>query len=544
MSEFLPFEYQKTLNPSNHIIEFNENPNEESIELDVLFVGAGAASLSGAIKLADLATQQGRELQIGIMEKAEQIGGHTLSGAVINPMIFKWLFPEKKEEELPFRKKIKKEKFRFLFKKSSIPLPVPPGMKAKGCYTASLCEVIKWLGSEAEKRGIHIFTSYPGDKLLEKNNKIVGVRSKPFGLNKNGEKEPTYDPATNILAKTVVLSEGTRGHLTQSYLKQQNINSKYPQTYALGVKEIWEVEKEPTSILHTIAWPLSQDTFGGSWLYPLGNNLVSLGLVVGLDSPLANLSVHDQLQVLKEHPLFTSLLKNGKCIEWGAKTIPEGGYYALPERLYGDGLLIVGDSAGFVNMASLKGIHYAMASGYFAAETLMEAFEKNDFSKTTLKSYNDKIQNSFIKNDLFKYRNLRQSFHKGLFRGLIKGIIITLTNGKWPSDFKDGELKPDVKIKKTLKESSVKHNGHKKTEAVYLSGNKTRDQIPSHLQLPENIPENIGHFYERMCPAGVYEQNEKFIVQSPNCIDCKATDILGPRWTPRERGSGPNYKLM
>ena len=544
MNEFLPFEYQKSLNPSDHIVEFNENSNEENLKLDVLFVGAGVASLSGAIKLADLASKQNKELQIGIMEKAAYLGGHTLSGAVINPTVFKWLFPEKKEENLPFRKKVTKEKFRFLFKKSSIPLPIPPGMKAKSCYTASLCEIVKWLGAEAEKRGIHIFTSYPGDKLVTKNNKIIGVRSKAFGLNKNGEKESTYNPATTILAKAVILSEGTRGHLTQSYLKQQNIQSKYPQTYALGVKEIWEVKKEPQSILHTIGWPLSQDTFGGSWLYPLGKNLISLGLVVGLDSPSADISVHDQLQVLKEHSLFASILKDGKCIEWGAKTIPEGGYHALPERLYGDGLLIVGDSAGFVNMASLKGVHYAMASGYFAGETLMEAFEKNDFSKETLKSYNDKIHNSFIKNDLFKYRNLRQSFHKGLFSGLVKAMLITLTNGKWPSDFKDEELKSDEKIKKTYNDISLKHKSHKKIDAVYLSGNKTRDQIPSHLDLKEEIPKNVGHFYEKMCPAGVYEQNDTLIVQAPNCIDCKATDILGPRWTPRERGSGPNYKLM
>ncbi len=544
MNEFSPFEYQKPLNPSDHILEFNEKPNENSIELDVLFVGAGTASLSGAIKLADLATKQGKELQIGIMEKAEQLGGHTLSGAVINPMIFKWLFPEKKEEELPFRKKVTKEKFRFLFKNLSLPLPIPPGMKAKGCYTASLCEVVKWLGSEAEKKGIHIFTSYPGDKLLTKNNKVIGIRSKPFGLNKDGGKTANHDLATDIFAKTVILSEGTRGHLTQSYLKQQNIKSKYPQTYALGVKEVWEVQKEPQSILHTIAWPLSQNTFGGSWLYPLGNNLVSLGLVVGLDSPSADLSVHDQLQVLKEHPLFTSLLKGGRCIEWGAKTIPEGGYHALPERLYGDGLLIVGDSAGFVNMASLKGVHYAMASGYFAAETLMKAFEKNDFTSETLKIYNDKIQNSFIKKDLFKYRNLRQSFHKGLFMGLIKAVIITLTSGRWPSDFKSGQLKSDSKIKKTLKETYLIHKGHKKTDAVYLSGNKTRDQIPSHLHFKGKVPKPIGHFYEKMCPAGVYEQKEDLVVQAPNCIDCKATDVLGPRWTPRERGSGPNYKLM
>ena len=290
---------------------------------------------------------------------------------------------------------------------------------------------------------------------------------------------------------------------------------------------------------------MESHTFGGSWLYPLGNGTVSLGLVVGLDSVSADASVHDQLQALKEHKLFANILKDGKCLEWGAKTIPEGGYHSLPERLHGDGVLIVGDSAGFVNMASLKGIHYAMASGYFAAETLMEAFNKNDFSKEILKSYDEKIKNSFIAKDLYKTRNLRQSFHKGLLRGLIKAGVATITGGMLPKDFKDGELSPDAHIKKTLENKTLSHNGYKKVDAVYLSGNKTRDKIPSHLLTKENVPEPIARFYENLCPAGVYEYKDgKLIVNAPNCVDCKATDILGPRWTPRERSSGPNYKLM
>lgn len=545
MDSFFPFEQQTPINPADHIVEFEGSASDESIDLDVLFVGAGPASLSSAIKLADLAREQSKELQIGIIEKADQLGGHTLSGAIVNPMIFEWLFPDKKPEELPFKKKITKESFRILTKNNSLYFPVPPGMKAKNCYSASLCEIVRWLGAEAEKRSVHIFTSYPGDKLLTKNNKVIGVRSKAFGLNKDGSHQSSYDAATDIFAKVVVLSEGTRGHLTSSYLSQKNIKSKYPQTYALGVKEVWEVKKEPRSILHTMGWPLKSHTFGGAWLYPLGNNMISLGLVVGLDSVSANLSVHDKLQVLKEHKLFAKLLEGGKCIEWGAKTIPEGGYHSWPEQLHGNGILIVGDSAGFVNMASLKGVHYAMASGYFAATSLMEAFIKNDFSEKTLKTYDQKIKNSFIAKDLYKSRNLRQSFHKGLFSGLIKAGLITLTNGKWPTDFKPTKLLPDSQIQKIFKDEKEKHQGHKKVDAVYLSGNKTRDKIPSHLITKKNLSKNIGRFYEKMCPAGVYEQKEnELIVNAPNCIDCKATDILGPRWTPRERGSGPNYKQM
>ena len=375
-------------------------------------------------------------------------------------------------------------------------------------------------------------------------NKVIGVLSKAYGLNKDGTKESNAEPAGKIFAKVVVLSEGSRGHLSQSYLLRENIQSKYPQTYALGVKEVWEVQKEPEGILHSMGWPLDHETFGGSWFYPLGKALVSIGLVAGLDSPVGDLSVHDELQKMKKHPLFKQYLKDGKCIEWGAKTIPEGGYHALPERLYGEGVLILGDSAGLVNMASLKGIHYAMASGYYAAETLIQAFEKKDFSENSLKEYDTKIKNSFIIKDLYVYRNLRQSFNKGLFKGFFKAGLITLTRGLLPFDFKSCDLESDNEVKRQIKNSSFQQEGHNKADAVYLSGNQTRDKIPSHLIMKENVSKDLAVFYEKMCPAGVYEQKDKLIVNAPNCIDCKATDVLGPRWTPRERGSGPNYKLM
>ena len=253
-----------------------------------------------------------------------------------------------------------------------------------------------------------------------KDDQVIGVLTAPMGKNKDGSKESFFTPETKILAKTVVLSEGSRGHLTQAWLMRSSIQSKYPQTYALGVKEIWQIKTKPQTVFHTIGWPLPQNTFGGSWFYPIGENLVSLGLIAGLDSPEGNLSVHDKLQTMKNHPLFAQWLKDGKCLEWGAKTLPEGGYHALPEKLSGHGVLIIGDSAGFINMSSLKGIHYAMASGLYAAETLHKAFEENNFSQDILKNYDEKIKNSFIVKDLYRYRNLRQSFHKGLFSGLSK----------------------------------------------------------------------------------------------------------------------------
>ena len=542
MNGFFPSDYQPQLKIEDLIVPAQEK-DENSIELDVLFIGAGPASLTSAIKLSDLLNKKNQTLQIGILEKADTLGGHSLSGAIINPLIFKSLFKE--TTPFPFRKKVEKEGFYFLTEKQAFPLPVPPQMKNKDCWTASLCEVVKWLGKEAENRGVHIFTSCPASQLMVKDNQIVGALSQPTGINKDGSQEASYTPSMKIFSKVTLLGEGSRGHLTQAYIEKMQLQGHYPQTYALGVKEIWEVKKEPKKIIHTIAWPLESQTFGGSWLYPLGDNKISLGLVAGLDSPSANLSVHHKLQELKEHPLFATILKEGKCLEWGAKTIPEGGYKALPKTQHGHGLLILGDSAGFVNMASLKGIHYAMASGVLAAETLITAFEKNDFSKETLKVYDKKIQNSFIQKELYTYRNLRQSFHKGLWKGLLQAGLITLTQGRWPSDFKKEDLSSDVQVQRFLKEKKEKKKGLSKTDAVFLSGNQTRDKIPSHLKTKNHLPKELIQFYENMCPAAVYEEKEnQLVVNAPNCIDCKATDILGPRWTPRERGSGPNYKLM
>ena len=303
MNFFKPSDYQPALKPEDFIVQTQESHGEDNLSLDVLFVGAGPASLSSAIYLADLAKSRNQEIQIGIMEKADQLGGHSLSGAVINPLVFGWLFPDKQIEELPFRKKVTKESFYYLNKNHAFPLPVPPGMKSKNCWTASLCEVVRFLGKEAEQRGIHIFTSFPAEKLLVNQNKVIGVLSKPYGFNKDGTKESNAEPAEKIFAKIIVLSEGSRGHLSQSYFLWKNIQSRYPQTYALGVKEVWEVKIEPKGIFHSVGWPLDSKTFGGSWFYSLDKGLVSLGLVVGLDSPSGNLSVHDKLQKMKTPPL-------------------------------------------------------------------------------------------------------------------------------------------------------------------------------------------------------------------------------------------------
>lgn len=539
----------------SRIKDLTSIPADSLMDMDVLFIGGGPAGLSGAIRLKQLCQKEFPDIQIGVIEKASRIGGHSLSGAVINPIAFKQLFPDIKD--LPFHQKVKKEKLFYLTPNGKCSLPLPPTMKNKNFYTASLCEVLRWMAEKAEAMDISIFTSFTANELLTDSNYVKGVSTFPAGLNRDGSHSPNYQEPIFIRSKLTVLADGSRGHLSQAWIKWKNITSKYPQTYALGVKEVWEVPPESLSgreqeIWHTMGWPLSSDCFGGAWMYPLEKNLLSLGLVAGLDSPLQNLDVHLKLQQLKNHPLFTSILNGGKCVEWGAKTIPEGGYHSMPDVLHDHGLLIAGDAAGMVNVPALKGIHYAMTSGILIAETALSALKANDFSSDTLKNYDEKARKkSCIGKELYPVRNVRQAFEKNIFSGLIKSGLIFITKGVFPGDHKK-KLTSDSEKIRTKKEKNLLLNNNNiqikainKTEAVFLSGNKTRDDIPPHLKTKTDLPEEVQNFYTHLCPAGVYEKkDDKLIINAPNCIDCKATDILGPRWTPKEGGTGPNYTKM
>jgi electron-transferring-flavoprotein dehydrogenase len=331
-------------------------------------------------------------------------------------------------------------------------------------------------------------------------------------------------------------------------MQSDGIGSENPQIYALGVKEIWETKKPLDALVHTLGWPLPKDAFGGSFMYPLTPNLVALGIVVGLDYHQATLDVHELLQRLKTAPLFRDYLEGGEMTEWGAKTIPEGGYYALPERRHGDGVLIVGDAAGFVEVASLKGVHYAMQSGILAARTIFKALQKGDTSPAALSEYDGLVNASFIRNDLYERRNMRLAFQKGgLYVGGIKATLMTLTRGALPGGKIDSE--PDAQApREVAPEAPFVPDGKltfSKLDANFKSGNATRDDIPSHLIVGQDIPPEVATLYQHMCPAGVYERDGDRLVVSPaNCIDCKATDVIGPRWTPREGESGPRYRLM
>ncbi|MES2769643.1 MAG: electron-transfer flavoprotein:ubiquinone oxidoreductase [Bdellovibrionota bacterium] len=548
VNSFSPITYQNNFDDNKVIIR--DAPNAEAVPMDVLFVGAGPAGLSGAIELTKLVKKEREsnpnfpEIQIGVLEKAAGLGEHNLSGAVLNPIALKELFPDLKNEDFPLRTQVQGDEVYYMSESSAMRIPTPPTMHNSGNFVVSICELVRWLGEKAESAGVNIFAGFPADSLLVEGDKVIGVRTTPTGLGRDGNPGgANYMPPTDLTANVTVLTEGTRGNLTQGYLKWQNLASKNPQIYALGVKELWETTKVPKGVIHTLGYPLPKSAFGGSWMYPMGENLVSFGLVVGLDYKEHNLDVHNLLQKMKEHPLFKKYLDGGKIVEWGAKTIPEGGFYALPSKLHGDGLLLAGDCVGMVNVPALKGIHYAMKSGIIAARTIFEAIKKNDYSKNTLASYDEEIKKSYIWKDLHETRNMRLAFKSGFYAGGMKAGLMTLTKGCFPGGYIHAE--EDAQDPKDVVAPSAYKPKLSKVDAVFLAGNKTRDDIPTHLKIDKDIPKAVAEMYSHLCPAGVYEiSGDQLVINAPNCIDCKATDVIGPRWTPREGGSGPSYRKM
>jgi len=548
--QFLPAQYQPAL-PLDRLILKDGSPGAgDRMELDVLIVGAGPAGLACAIELAQLAKGASTELSIGVLEKAAALGEHSLSGAVVNPRAFRELFPDMQDSDLPFRAPVRKEAVYLLTAESRLRFPTPPTMRNKGNYIASLCEIVRWLGEKAEALGVNVFTGFPGASLLVDGPRVVGVRTAASGLDRDGRPLATYVAPNDLAAKVTVLAEGTRGMLSQAWCTWQQVTAANPQLFALGVKELWETRHPLDRIIHTLGWPLPRDAFGGSFMYPLAPNLVALGLVVGLDYRDGALDVHSLFQRMKLHPLFRRYLEGGEMVEWGAKTIPEGGYHSVPARRSGDGVVILGDAAGFVDVPSLKGIHYAMQSGMLAARAILGALQAGDVSPARLADYDRMVSESFIVQDLYRTRNMRLAFKDGFYAGGLKAALMTLTGGRFPGRKitmqRDAEvarhIAPGVSPGPLVPDGRLTFS---KVDGVFKSGNVTRDTIPGHLIVGwEGTPE-LAEFYARLCPAGVYEQVDGGLrVNAPNCIDCKATDVLGPRWTPREGGSGPKYKRM
>ena len=551
MSTILPIRHQPPL-PLDRLIR-RDPPGAEAIEMDVLIVGAGPAGLACAIELARLVKgEQERggavaDLNIGVLEKAASLGEHNLSGAVVNPRAFRELFPDLDPSEFPFRQPVPAEAVYFLGERRAQRIPTPPTMHNSGFHTASICEIVRWLGERAEAMGVNLFAGFPVESLLVDGNAVRGVRTTASGLDRTGQPGAEYTEPTDLTARVTVVAEGTRGALGQAWREWQQVGSANPQLFALGVKEAWEVKQPLDTVIHTLGWPLPNDAFGGSFFYPLGPTQVALGLVVGLDYHDANLDVHELLQRLKLHPLFRRHLEGGHLVEWGAKTIPEGGYYALPKRRSGDGVLFVGDTVGFVDVPSLKGIHYAMQSGIYAARAAFQALMSGDTSARTLGAYDHMVDESYIVADMRRTRNMRLAFKDGLYVGGVKAGLMTVTGGRFPGG--RIAMDEDAKAPRTVSPSaSFVPDGtltFGKLDAVFKSGNATRDTIPSHLIVGRDVTAEVAAFYSHVCPAGVYEQQgDELRVNPANCIDCKATDVLGPRWTPREGGSGPQYRSM
>jgi len=545
---FVPAQFQPPFPAERFLL--HEAPGDDALDMDVVVIGAGPAGLSAAIELARQARARPEiaGLQIAVLDKAAALGEHNLSGAVLNPRALRDLFPDVRLDEVPFvHAPVTRERVYFLTQERALRLPTPPTMRNHGNVVISICELVRWLGERAEELEINLLPGFPVGALLVDGDRVVGVRTVPSGLGRDGQPGPRYEPPTDLRARVVVVADGTRSPFAEALLQWQNVGRTNPPIYALGVKEVWETRHPLDAVVHTLGWPVPSDAFGGSFLYPMSRNRVALGLVVGLDYRAATLDVHELLQRFKTHPRVRHLLDGGELLEWGAKTIPEGGFYSLPDRLTGPGYVLVGDAAGFVDVPSLKGIHYAMQSGIYAARAIADALAAGEPTAARLAAYDRQVAASYIRRDLYRTRNMRLAFHAGLVRGAVRAGLMTLTSGRWPA----GPLRVPADAEVPRQTDGIEPfvpDGKltfSKLDAVYRSGNKTRDDIPIHLVVGRDVPAEVADFYARMCPAGVYErQGDRLVINAPNCVDCKATDVLGPRWTPREGGSGPAYKQM
>jgi electron-transferring-flavoprotein dehydrogenase len=547
--------------------EFVVPPGEPEIEVGVLVVGAGPAGLACAIRLGqlleeapELAERLG-EVPVAVLEKGKQPGSHLLSGAVVNPRSLRGLFKDRvPTRELPFFGRVEHESVYYLTPKRALRIPAPPTMRNHGNYVASLSQLGRWLAGQAEDAGAAILPETAGEKLLVDHGRVRGVRTGDKGRGRKGEELPNFEPGSDVQANVTVLAEGTQGHLTGIALDHFALEGESPQVWALGVKEVWKVGKPLGRVIHTMGWPLRNGAkyreFGGSFIYPMGDDMLTIGMVVGLDYRDVELSVHDVLQELKTHPLVRKLLDGGERVAWGAKTIPEGGFLSLPKRLHAPGLLIAGDGAGLVNVPALKGIHYAVESGRLAAEAAFAALQRGESPgrRGALAGYDEALEESFVWRDLRQVRNMRPAFGRGFWRGGAMAGAMTASRGAFPHG--DAKLEPDADHELIRTDRAKRYPApdgkltFDKLSSVFLSGNQTRDDAPNHLRVRDRVRPEVAELWARMCPAAVYEVGEdagdgdvELAVTPSNCVQCGAISAKGGRLTPPEGGSGPEYKL-
>ena len=541
------------------------DPADERVEVGVLIVGGGPDGVACSLRLGQLLEEHPEaaarlgEVPVAVLEKGKQPGSHLLSGAVVNPRALRRLLRDRyRLEDLPSYGPVPGEAVYVLSRRGALRIPPPPTMRNHGNWIFSLSQLGRWLAERAEEAGAMILPETTAAKLLVSHGRVVGVRTGDKGRGRNGEELGNFEPGADLVARVTVLAEGTQGHLTGVALDHFGLRAETPQVWELGVKEVWKVAKPLRDVIHTMGWPLRPAAkyreFGGSFIYPMGDEMLTLGMVVGLDHRDAELSVHDLLQELKTHRKIRALLDGGQRVAWGAKTIPSGGYYALPTRLHAPGLLLCGDGVGMVNIPRLKGIHYAIESGRLAAESAFASLQPGATPATALASYDDAVRSSFIYRDLYDVRDMRQVFGRGFFIGGALASAMTVSKGR--IDFGKLRAEPDADQPLVRTNRAARYPApdgvitFDKLSSVFASGNKTRDDQPNHLRILRTVPRELAELWAHMCPAQVYEVGPEdgdgtvtVNVASSNCVQCGAITAKGGRLTPPEGGSGPEYTL-